>query len=232
MTEELDAVLFDLGGTLIDTKVPREHVFEEALRSQGVEVERGMLQRAIAEAEHELDGRFAGVDETNEKDYWRELDATVLRKLGLDIDLDLFAADLSSRFGKLISDEENWVPFPETREVLAGLRGRDIKLGLISNATDLARRVMSRLDLEGYFDFVVISEEVGARKPSKEIFDIALKRAGTRPSRALYIGDKLSVDIMGATQAGMSAILVDRNDTYPDAQCLRVRDLNFLRRFF
>jgi hypothetical protein len=30
----------------------------------------------------------------------------------------------------------------------------------------------------------------------------------------------------------MSAILVDRNDTYPDAQCLRVRDLNFLRRFF
>jgi putative hydrolase of the HAD superfamily len=232
MTEELDAVLFDLGGTLIDTRVPREQVFEETLRSQGVEVDPDELRRAIAGAENELDPRFAEVDGTNEREFWRELDAAVLRRLGLDLDLDAFASELSSRFGELMSDEGNWVVYPETRDVLAGLRKRDLKVGLISNATDLARRVMARLDLEGYFDFVVISEEVGVRKPSREIFDIALRKAGTRPSRAIYIGDKLSVDVVGATQAGLNAILVDRNDTYPDAQCLRVTDLNFLRRFF
>ncbi len=231
MTEELDAVLFDLGGTLIDTKVPRESVFDEVLRTHGVEVDPKELARAIAGAENELDERFAGVDASNEREFWMELDAAVLRRLGLDIDLDTFAMDLSSRFGALMADEANWVTYPETREVLAGLRRRDLKLGLISNATDLARRVMARLDLEGYFDFVVISEEVGVRKPSKEIFDIAMEKAGTLPSRAIYIGDKLAVDVVGATQAGLNAVLVDRNGTYPDAQCLRVRDLNFLRQF-
>ena len=47
----------------------------------------------------------------------------------------------------------------------------------------------------------------------------------------IYVGDKLSTDVVGASKAGMNAILVDRANVYPDADCLRIKDLNFFRNF-
>jgi FMN phosphatase YigB (HAD superfamily) len=60
---------------------------------------------------------------------------------------------------------------------------------------------------------------------------MAAEEAGTSPSRSLYLGDKPAVDIKGATRAGMNAILVDRANAFPDASCIRIRDLTYLKRF-
>jgi putative hydrolase of the HAD superfamily len=231
MTEELDVVFFDLGGTLIDVSVPREHLWAEVLSKHGMEVDIPKLAESIRAADRDMDETFANIQGMDEKPFWLEFNSRVLEGIGVDTRSEEVVSELSKSFGALVTDEEKWKDYPDTRPLLEDLCRRDIEVGLISNATNLARKVLRRLDLEKYFDPIVISSEIGHRKPSREIFDEALDRAGAAPSRSIYIGDKPAVDVLGAKKAGMNAILVDREDTFPEAQCFRVRDLNAIRTF-
>jgi REG-2-like HAD superfamily hydrolase len=231
MTEELDVVFFDLGGTLVDMSVPRESVWAEVLSRHGVDVPAEDISRALRKEDRELDDAFAEIQGADEKPFWRRYDAEVLRSLGVDMDPDEVVADISASFGKIIPDESMWIDYPDAKPTLDDLRRRGITTGLISNATDLARRVLRRLDMEKYFDPIIISSEIGHRKPEREIFDIALRDAGAAPSRALYIGDKLAVDVKGANRVGLNAVLIDRGGVFPDAPCLRISDLSAIRTF-
>lgn len=231
MTEELDVIFFDLGGTLVDMSVSRDSVWAEVLSRHGVDVEVGTLTSALRKTDRALDEAFADIQGADEGPFWKRYDAEVVGNLGLSIDLEDVEADLSASFDRIIPDESLWKDYPDAKPTLESLAGRDIGVGLISNATDLARRVLRRLDMEKYFDPIIISSEIGHRKPEKEIFDIALNEAGAAPSRTLYIGDKFAVDIKGANGAGMNTILVDRGNVYPDASCVRISDLSALRTY-
>ena len=231
MTEELDVVFFDLGGTLIDVSVPREHLWADVLSKHGRDVSVSKLADAIRAADRDMDESFASIQGMDEKPFWLEFNSRVLDGAGVDVSSEDVVSELSKSFGELVRDEGKWQDYPDTRPLLEDLSRRDINVGLISNATNLARKVLKRLDLERYFDPIVISSEIGHRKPSREIFDAALDQAGAAPSRSIYIGDKPAVDVVGAKKAGMNAILIDREDTFPDAHCFRVRDLNALRTF-
>jgi HAD superfamily hydrolase (TIGR01509 family) len=79
------------------------------------------------------------------------------------------------------------------------------KIGLLSNATSgFIRRILKNNSLNKYFDEIVISSEVGYIKPSKEIFDIILKRLAVSPSEALFIDDnKRYID--GAENIGIKS---------------------------
>ncbi len=231
MTEEIDAILFDAGGTLIEFRPHRAELFSEILRANGLEVDAQTVNRAMVKADGHFDGEFALLDGKDEAWFWEKYDAFVAQEVGFRGDMSKLEKDLSSRFDKVVPEVDSWVAYPDAKPTLEGLRRRDFRLGLVSNATDLARKVLDNLDLSRYFEFMVLSDEVGIRKPSPEIFRIALKSARTRPNRALYVGDKFSVDIVGASRAGMHAVLLDREDTYPRAECIRARDLGFFRRF-
>ncbi|UCE91414.1 MAG: HAD-IA family hydrolase [Methanobacteriota archaeon] len=231
MTEELDVVFFDLGGTLIDVSVPREQLWANVLSRHGKNVDLSRLAASIKAADRDMDDHLASIQGMDEEPFWLEFNSRVLEGVGVDVASEEVASDLSRSFCRLVADEEKWRDYPDARPLLEDLSHRDIKVGLISNATNLARRVLRRLDLERYFDPIVISSEIGHRKPSREIFYTALDRAGAAPSRSIYIGDKPAVDVVGAKNAGMNAILVDREDTFPGAQCFRVRDLEAIRTF-
>lgn len=231
MTEELDAVTFDLGGTLVDMRPSKEVVFHRVLSRKGCDVPLDDVARLMARAEREYDDLQAELDGENEEAFWEKFDAYVLDGLGYRGDRKEFAAELSREFEGIVPRVESWFEYPDTRPLMAELRRRGLRLGLVSNATDLARRVMDHLDMTRLFDAVVISSEVGVRKPDKRIFHIASERLGVPPSRALHIGDKLAVDIKGARRAGMNAILIDRMGIYPDCDCIRVSSLDSIRRF-
>ncbi|RLI19572.1 haloacid dehalogenase, partial [Candidatus Bathyarchaeota archaeon] len=65
-----------------------------------------------------------------------------------------------------------------------------------------------RLGLHHFFDIVVISEEVGSEKPDTKIFEVALKKLNIEPYEAVYVGDNLETDILGANKAGMISIRI------------------------
>ncbi|BAW31594.1 MAG TPA: TIGR02253 family HAD-type hydrolase [Methanothermobacter sp.] len=100
-------------------------------------------------------------------------------------------------------------PFPQTIPTLIYLKGKGYNLGVISNGLTIKQwEKLIRLGIHHFFDEVVTSEEVGFQKPDIEIFREALNRMGCKPEDSVMVGDKFREDIIGAVNAGMSAILV------------------------
>jgi putative hydrolase of the HAD superfamily len=109
---------------------------------------------------------------------------------------------------------EHFELYEDVLPVLADLRGRDLKLGLVSNtARDLDHFVRHhRLDV----DATLTSRVHGKTKPHETIFRAALERLGVAPAEAAMIGDSPDDDVEGARALGMRAFLIDRENRYPD----------------
>lgn len=93
-----------------------------------------------------------------------------------------------------------------THALLDALRGRGLKLGLVSNAIDppeLLHHDLERLGVAQRLDVAVFSSEVGRRKPDPAIFQRVLDTLGVAPERALMVGDRLRIDVAGAAALGM-----------------------------
>ena len=97
-------------------------------------------------------------------------------------------------------------PVPGALELLQTLHGR-VSIGIVTN--NFVEEQWEKLAHCGFTDLVsylVTSEEVGAPKPGREIFDTALRRAGCSPVEAVMVGDNWASDIMGATRVGIRAV--------------------------
>ena len=100
-------------------------------------------------------------------------------------------------------------PDPEVVPTLIALRDKGYKLGIISNGKSVKQwEKIIRLGLHHFFDVVVISEEVGSEKPDTKIFEVALEKLNVEPYEAVYVGDNLETDILGANKAGMVSIRI------------------------
>jgi FMN phosphatase YigB (HAD superfamily) len=98
---------------------------------------------------------------------------------------------------------------PDRGRLLAALASRH-RLALLSNFDSgaTARRVLAEAGLDTFLEVIVISEEEGLRKPTRELFDRTCARLAAAPSSCLYIGDTLLEDIEGSTAAGLSALWI------------------------
>ncbi|MEW5747689.1 MAG: HAD family hydrolase [Candidatus Thermoplasmatota archaeon] len=223
---ELEAVLFDAGGVLWDLDPPVEELFARALGRHGAATDRGRLMAALAKAERLMDGEFARIGGGDERDYWLEYDGIVLDDLGIETDVGAFAAGLGREFRAVVTRMESWVAYPDAVPALEAVRRMGLRAGLVSNATELARRVLVNLDMERHFDAVVISDEVGVRKPNPEIFRIALGMLGAEPGRSVFLGDRPATDMAGAERAGVLPVLVDRRGAFHGSGYERVDGLS------
>jgi HAD superfamily hydrolase (TIGR01549 family) len=97
--------------------------------------------------------------------------------------------------------------YPGAREVLAALADRaDLALGLVTNGlAEVQRARIARLELDAYFDAVVVSSEVGVAKPAPAIFDVAFAQLADPPrASAVMVGDSLTSDLRGGRAAGIA----------------------------
>lgn len=109
---------------------------------------------------------------------------------------------------------------PGVTESLTRIAGR-FKLGLISNGTGGTQRAkLKALTVEALFDPVVISEEVGLRKPDPRIFELAITDWRVSPGSVLFVGDDPIADISGAKAAGMRALQVGLEGGIPSILAL------------
>jgi putative hydrolase of the HAD superfamily len=115
--------------------------------------------------------------------------------------------------------------YDDALPALEELRARGLKLGLLSNsARDLDEFVVHH-GLE--VDAVLTSYSHGKTKPHESIFWALLERLGVEPAEAVMIGDTIEDDVEGARAIGMQAVLLDRDDRYPEVPG-RLRDLGGL----
>jgi putative hydrolase of the HAD superfamily len=136
-------------------------------------------------------------------------DPSVARQIAQDIELAWERSD-------------NFDIYEDVEPTLAELRRYHLRIGLVSNgARDLREFVRHhRLDA----DVTVGSRYHGKVKPDPTIFRKALDQLGVEPPEAAMVGDHIEDDVGGARALGMRAILVDREDRYPDI-VERLRDL-------
>ena len=115
----------------------------------------------------------------------------------------------------------------ETLEVLEKLQGK-YKLAILSNGgSTVQHNKIDHVDIEKYFDLVVVSGDVGIHKPDPRLFEYTLDKLGVRKEEALMIGDVYSTDILGALKAGIKTVWLVEDEERPafSYRGYRIRDL-------
>lgn len=217
-------VFFDWGGTLARTWVSEGHhpaeYWELVLRERELRVRQASIRRALDDTDSELDGRiYEYLGRTQE--FWRLHDFRVMDRLGIHEGRDALAETVDRRI-----QEASWGElYPEVMPTLTALRIRGFVLGVISNHNDALRDILAHHGLSNFFNTVTYSQEVGAEKPDRRVFDLALQRAHCQPGEALHVGDSYRADYIGATGVGMRAIWLNRLQVPPPEPCANVGDL-------
>jgi putative hydrolase of the HAD superfamily len=126
----------------------------------------------------------------------------------------------------------NWDQIlPGTREALQRI-GQNYSIAVISNADGRIDAVLRRCGICDCFRAITDSGIVGHEKPHRAIFEVALRGMKAEPEESLYVGDVYSVDYVGATQAGMQAVLFDVPGAYRQTEFPRVESLTELESWF
>lgn len=123
---------------------------------------------------------------------------------------------------------ENSFLLEEAGPVLSALKKRGLRLGIISNSVWPGRLIEADLEKAGIralFDCVVVSADVGFRKPSSTIFEVALGKLSLTPVECVFVGDSAKVDVAGAQQVGMRVILVAKEPEVGPEPDARIRSL-------
>ena len=118
------------------------------------------------------------------------------------------ALNMNTDFLDILSTKTILMPY--AGELLEYCTARHLPMTIISNGfTEVQYRKLRNSNIEQYFTHVVLSEAVGALKPSREIFEYALKLNNARAEETLMIGDSFDADILGAVGAGIDAVYLN-----------------------
>ncbi len=219
----VQAVAFDGYGTLFNFTEPDFiATMAEICAQQGLEADAADLWRRFLKAsylmrsEHHDDPVYKRYDQA-----WADQFEHVFKRLRLDGDPWAASRHLKRRLASA-------TVFDDAHAVIEALRPH-YRLALMSNADDdFLSECMERNNLR--FETVVSSEEAGAIKPNRAIFDHLASRLGLPNERILYVGDNPIPDVLGPKRAGMPTAWINRNGyrkprrvPYPD---VRIRSLS------
>lgn len=106
--------------------------------------------------------------------------------------------------------------YPDTLTTLKNLARCNIRLALVSNASQYSFLVLEQLNLASYFQAVVLSCSLGVLKPHPRIYLEACRRLSAAPTECVFVGDGGDQELAGARQLGMTTVLVDRGLPHTD----------------
>lgn len=211
----ITAVFFDLYNTLAGFRPSRYEIQSEALADFGIIV----TPQGILSGYHLADAFMSHQNATKpvrslsreeNRVFFAEYERRVLRGAGVEVTQDE-AWQIWRRIRKI---DYGLALFDDTIPALETCRQMGLTVGLISNMNQGGDELAESMGLLPYLDFSITSHEVGAEKPSPLIFERALERAGAQPANAVHVGDQLTSDVAGALNAGINAVLLDRDGNH------------------
>ena len=223
----IKAAFFDFYNTLATHHPPREEAWVNACRELGIKLEIKKLFHSLPAADmywRNEESRLPIDKRTQEEkiDFYAEYGTMILEGAGIQASRDTALQLLA----KLQQHKWEYKTYSDTLPALEELKKQSLTLGLISNVAQDMESTYTDLGLQPYLDYKVTSAEVGYDKPRPEIFMAALNKAQVKPEESIYVGDQYDLDIVGARGVGIKAMLIDRNDYFPEiTDCPRLRSL-------
>jgi putative hydrolase of the HAD superfamily len=214
------AVVFDAGHTLLEMDYARLTAY---LASRGHQLTGAVVTEAERRARMRLDAERAaqaGRQRTGEGRYVRYL----AEYLGIADEVERSAiAEWRRGFNPPIGlcHQADGQAAP----ALERARDAGLIVGVISNSNGLVQRALEIAGLARHLAFVIDSRVVGISKPDPRIFALGLQAAGTAPEETVYVGDSYFVDVVGARQAGLGAVLFDPGRTWGARDCAIATEL-------
>lgn len=228
-------VFFDAGETILHPHPSFSEIFAAVCRERGhdaspaqVEAVQARLAPHLMDLDHDEDDEdarpYAGssLDEGEARRFWMHLYRRFVGELRLD-DAKLPDA-LFARF----TDLSTYKLFDDVLPALDHLRGRGLRLGLISNFERWLEELLVELEVGHLFDVVTISGVAGVEKPDRAIYELALHNAGIEPHEAVHVGDSPDMDMEPADAIGMKVVLLDRGGRYRELVWPRIESLKEL----
>lgn len=215
MKSKVKTIFFDVGNTLLFPNRERIHT---PLVERGFKPEAEHLRDLECRTKNQFDGVMT-TSRSTDHSFWWMFYSQLLSEIGLNDDA------VRDQLVTSIRNSGNWDQIrPGTAEQLGEI-GKRYQIAVISNADGGIEDVLSRCHIARCFRTITDSGIVGYEKPHPEIFRQALKSMNAAPEESLYVGDVYSVDYVGATGAGMQAVLMDVPGAYRDKGVPRVESL-------
>lgn len=205
-------VTFDCAQTLVDVRWAPQTAMRDCATRLGIE----LPDEAFVAYGRLFHGRLAEYGAVNLsgdvrelEEFWWRLGRDWLAEHGDPGDIDRFLAAASEL---AYGPEQVWFrAYEDATPCLRRLKELGYKLAVVSNWDLSLNRILRTLDLEPYFDEVVISLQEGVEKPEPRLFEIAMERVGVPAAQTLHIGDNPVDDGDGAERAGIRRLLIDRS---------------------
>jgi FMN phosphatase YigB (HAD superfamily) len=219
MFAKVNAIFFDVGNTLLFPNRERIHA---PLSERGFAPSLDLMHDVERRTKNQFDTMMTSNGSTDHS-FWWMFYSQLLAEIGLKDD------GVRDQLVSGIRDSANWdIIRPGTAEHLRAISKR-YRIAVISNADGRIERVLQRCGIADCFLTITDSGHVGYEKPHPEIFRQALISLNAKPEESLYVGDVYSVDYLGATGAGMQAILMDVPRAYTARGVQRVESLEELQ---
>jgi putative hydrolase of the HAD superfamily len=207
---EIQAIIFDLYGTLIDisTNEDKNEIFDFLslyLQYYDIYLDAGKLRKAF---ETEKAANLASRHERYPEVDFQEVFEEILKREGSP---NSFLVKSCCKLYRILS-REKFQLFPDSMPVLKEMKSDGYTLGLVSNAQRVfTANEIRMVGIQQYFKHMVFSTRFGITKPDHRLFVIACAMLDVAPENAVYIGDNPYNDVKGAKKIGMTSILLSRD---------------------
>lgn len=205
------AIFFDAANTLLH-KPGLYPAINRVLQDRGI----GITHEKLLASHRFLSEAILFPDRTSSS-FYREFNSHLLRSFGVAPTDELLDAIFSA------CTYLPWAPFSDT-EYLASIK---LPMGILSNWDTSLQEKLSLIS-QARFEWILGSAEQQVRKPDPDFFMKIFDATGLKAGEIIYVGDSMRLDIEPALRLGITAVLLDRDDLYPDATVRRIRSLNEL----
>jgi HAD superfamily hydrolase (TIGR01549 family) len=177
----VEAVLFDIDGTLVDTNYLHALAWRRGFADAGFDVPTAWIHHRIGMGGGRLMEELVGAEREDAKAAWQR-------------HFDALKPEIR--------------PFQGAAELLREVHGRSIQVVLASSSEEAdLEALLAALGADDAIDCVTSAGDVGEAKPSPEIFEVAMEKAACNPERTIVVGDTVW-DVAAARRAGLDCVCV------------------------
>ena len=225
--KDIKAVFFDIYGTIADFFPPKEEIQINVAEKFNITLVKDKILDAYKLANNFLvkQNSIFPIRKMNDEEklnFFSKYEKIIIDNSGSNVDVDV----AKNIWVEITKQKYDLKIFPDLIQCINDLRDMGLILGLISNINMSGKKIAEKLGLSSYFNYVFTSEDLGCEKPNKMIFEKSLDIAKLSPSEVVFIGDQVESDILGAKNANILPILLDRHNNYENySEVIKINNL-------